>query len=323
MSTNQANIHYVTSSVWRRRKLIILPTLIFTFLGFLFAAFAAKPYFIDSTVLINGGEYVNPFLDNLKEPRQKKSAESALNTILHGHDLLLKVATLSGLIKSKQSKLEKSEVLTKLSKSLTLSVINHDLINIRYTYHDPTVMEKVMKNVTHEFSLRYKSAIDKLGVGHGHTGRALDQIGKNIAGIKSELAKQRSKYTNNHSEIISAEKELKLLKEERNNILHYNPLGGKALPSYKNSYASIEPINEKLHHELDLVVDTQNEFRAYPRTPAIFYFVASILGGLIFGSGLVVIAEYCDTSIRRRDYLESLLSRQVLTRLQHVNKNAT
>lgn len=49
--------------------------------------------------------------------------------------------------------------------------------------------------------------------------------------------------------------------------------------------------------------------------PTILYAIAGIVGGIGLGVGMAVIAELCDTSIRRKDEIKALNPAPVLSRI--------
>lgn len=49
--------------------------------------------------------------------------------------------------------------------------------------------------------------------------------------------------------------------------------------------------------------------------PTILYAIAGVIGGIGFGIGMAIIAELCDTSIRRKDEIATLSTSPVLSRI--------
>lgn len=126
-------LFYLVNAAWRQRYIIALPILIMPVLGILISLSTPRKYETAATILIQEPSMQNPFLKDLMVETNLKKRMEALNALVHSRHILTEVAVKQGMIDEDEKDLSKKEIaISKLSKSLKVSLIGNELVRIEY-----------------------------------------------------------------------------------------------------------------------------------------------------------------------------------------------
>ena len=143
-------IFYILSGAWRRRYLILIPTLLLPIAGFLIGTMIPKKYVSHTSMLIQETAKMNPFLEDLAVSTMIKERMGALQTLLHSRHILGKVAEEQELINDTTPPAQADEIIDQLSNSLTMEMASKDLISIEYTAASPDGMQEMLETVSRQ-----------------------------------------------------------------------------------------------------------------------------------------------------------------------------
>lgn len=294
MNNLQFQFYYILAGAWRRRYTILVPIIIFPFLGILLSVMSPKHYTSHTSMLIQETAKLNPFLEDLAVSSMLKERISSLTTLLHSRHILGTVALERGLVDAQTTPQQHDQVIAKLSNALTIKMLGKDLISIDYEANNPIGMKEMLESVSQQFieqvlaperssmadSSRFlaehlhtrQAELDKAelamakfkgkyaaelpelyltnisrlaqmkqrlaerqaelagasrslgGINQqlSKTNPILGLLEQKIIRLQGELALLRARYTEQHSEVISALKKLNRLEEERQKLLHNN-----------------------------------------------------------------------------------------------------
>ena len=125
-------LFHLLHSGWRRRYLIITPLVVMPLAGLAIGALTPNSYKTFATILIQEPAMQNPFLKDLMVETNLKKRMDSLRALVHSRHILKDVATKQGMIGEDDDPIVKEETLAELSKSLTVSLIGHELVRIEY-----------------------------------------------------------------------------------------------------------------------------------------------------------------------------------------------
>jgi len=149
------NINYqfykIFDVLWRKRYIIIIPTLLFPIMGFAIGTVTEKKYMAYTSMLVQETSKLNPFLEDFAVSAKLKERLSALQTLLHSRHILKQVAVDQNLLSEKSSNTEQERVINFLSSSIRMEMAGKDLIRIEYTDTDPTIIEPILHTVSNHF----------------------------------------------------------------------------------------------------------------------------------------------------------------------------
>ena len=150
-----SNINYqfykILDVIWRKRYVIILPTLLFPIMGYTIGSVTEKKYMAYTSMLIQETSKLNPFLEDFAVSAKLKERLSALQALLHSRHVLKQVAVDQDLITENSTKTEQERVINRLSSSIRMEMAGKDLIRIEYTDSNPTAIEPLLQTVSDHF----------------------------------------------------------------------------------------------------------------------------------------------------------------------------
>ncbi|MBW8192482.1 chain-length determining protein [Neiella marina] len=144
-------IYLWLDALWRRRYLLVMPTLVLPIIGLVVGMTAPKVYRAHTTLLIQETAKLNPFLEDLAVSANLDMRMNALTTLLHSRHMLTEVAIAQNLIDQNSTAGERDWVIQQLSDALTVTQIGPDVIRIEYRAENATSIEPVLQQVTQRF----------------------------------------------------------------------------------------------------------------------------------------------------------------------------
>ncbi len=128
-------LFYIVCATWRQRYIIILPILIMPVLGLVIGITTPRKFKTVTTILVQEPSMQNPFLKDLMVKTNLKKRMDALKALVHSRHILTEVAIKQGLISEDDGHEKKEREISKLSKSLRVSLIGSELVRIEYQAH--------------------------------------------------------------------------------------------------------------------------------------------------------------------------------------------
>ncbi|WP_262415395.1 GumC family protein [Vibrio sp. SCSIO 43132] len=151
MMTLSQRVLIILMGAWRRRYLIVMPTLILPILGFLIGKTTPRYYDSHTSMLIQETAKMNPFLEDLAVSTMLKDRLDALKTLLHSRHILASVAKERNLVSDNPSPIELDAVIRQLSNNLKVTKIGRDLLKIEYRSNTSEGMKETLEAVSHHF----------------------------------------------------------------------------------------------------------------------------------------------------------------------------
>lgn len=145
------NLHYIASSAWRYRYLIVLPTIILPIIGLVIGLTSARQWQTHTTILVQESSKINPFLQDWSVTTNLKERFAALDTLLHSRHVLLEVATDLELLSENPTDAEKDSLVAELSPSLAVKLIGKDLVKLVYTTQNVDNIAEILEAVSQKF----------------------------------------------------------------------------------------------------------------------------------------------------------------------------
>lgn len=151
MNNLPLRIYLLLSATWRRRYLIVVPTLLLPLVGLLVGSMVPKHYKSHTSMLIQETAKMNPFLEDLAVSSMLKERASALKTLLNSRHILYSVASQMNLVDENTLPGERDRVIADLSGRLNMQFIGKDLIRIDLKAAEANGMKETLSIVTNEF----------------------------------------------------------------------------------------------------------------------------------------------------------------------------
>jgi uncharacterized protein involved in exopolysaccharide biosynthesis len=145
------SIHLILAASWRKRYLIIIPTLVLPIFAVIAFLIAPRTWETHSTILVQESAKMNPFLEDLSISTDLANRMATLDTLLHSRHMLINVANDLGLINDDSTNQQKEYIVKKLSNSLTVMLIGKDLVKIIYKADTVENITKVLISVRNRF----------------------------------------------------------------------------------------------------------------------------------------------------------------------------
>jgi polysaccharide chain length determinant protein (PEP-CTERM system associated) len=293
MNNLNYRIYNILAGAWRRRYVIVIPALLLPIVGLVVGITTPNNYLSHTSMLIQETAKMNPFLEDLAVSSMLKDRMSALKALLNSRHILRVVAEERGLIDEGSSLKKQDNIISQLSRALSVQMIGKDMIRIDYKTHSPENMKETLESVRKQFieqllaperssmtdssfflnehleirqlELEKSEAaladfkdqhstelpelhltnINRLAqlkqllsereaamAGASRSLGGLDQqlsktnpvlgrIEEQIVHIRGELALLRVRYTEKHSKVVAAMRDLRRLEDERQNILKH------------------------------------------------------------------------------------------------------
>ncbi len=133
---------------------------------------------------------------------------------------------------------------------------------------------------------------------------ALNEETRVLQNMIIELEQQVANFAENEKELYQLERDLSLKRELYNDLVERFEMA-------------------KLTHSLGIfeqekrikIIDRPYKPNSPSNLPIIFFILGGLIGGFALGIGMAVIAELCDTTIRRRNQIQQLSDAPVLSRI--------
>jgi len=246
------NIHYIISAAWRRRYLIVLPIVIFPFVGLLMGTFTPKMYQTHISFLVQETAKMNPFLEDFAVSTNVKERMGALKVLLHSRHVLSLVAKDLDLFDKNTSNPQKDRIINRLSRSLSVELAGSDVVKLHYKDSQPKDMAKTINAVSLRF-IENLLAPEKSSIKASETFLSKQLELRNSDLLKSEkrLAIYKSKHAAELPELHSKNVNLlqvnkQLLSEKRIEIA-----GAKAkFLAMKQTLGRTDPIIGKIEEKI-------------------------------------------------------------------------
>lgn len=188
-----AKLYPLLHAMWNHRYLILIPVLVMPLLMTAGSFVKAKRYYAQTTILVQEAAMLNPFLEDLSISMNLKQRIKALRVLLHSHSVLEQVAVELKLAPA-ASRAQVEGVIGSLNRSLTVTLVGNDLVQLGLNWPTPDEMPIILNKVAEIF-------LDKLRA----PGRA------SIDGSEMFLQKQ---LESTQQDLEQAESDLALFKAE-------------------------------------------------------------------------------------------------------------
>ncbi|MGF1740284.1 chain-length determining protein [Vibrio profundum] len=136
---------------WRRRYLIVIPTLLLPIAGLMIGKLVPTNYYAHTSLLIQETAKMNPFLEDIAVSTMLKDRLNALSTLLKSRHVLKSVALELELIDEKMSPIEVERVIRKISASINVSQMGKDFLKIELRANSPDGMKELLQSVSDHF----------------------------------------------------------------------------------------------------------------------------------------------------------------------------
>jgi len=145
------NLHLILAAIWRRRYLIVVPTIIFPIIATVICIITPRIWETHTTILVQESAKMNPFLEDLSISTDLENRITTLNTLLHSRHMLINVGKDLDMINEQSQRIEIDKFVTKLSSSLGVKLISKDVVKIVYRANTPEKIDKVLLAIRARF----------------------------------------------------------------------------------------------------------------------------------------------------------------------------
>ncbi|OLQ90149.1 chain-length determining protein [Vibrio panuliri] len=139
------------NAAWRQRYVIVIPALLFPFIGVLVAKIAPTVYVSHTSMLVQETAKMNPFLEDIAVSTMLKERLNDLTTLLKSRHILHSVAQEQNLITSDMSAKEQEQVINQLSQSLSVSQQGKDFLKIELKASKAEGLEALLSAISRHF----------------------------------------------------------------------------------------------------------------------------------------------------------------------------
>ncbi|GAK86828.1 polysaccharide biosynthesis chain length regulator SypO [Vibrio ponticus] len=139
------------NAAWRQRYAIVLPALIFPFVGILVAKMAPTVYVSHTSMLVQETAKMNPFLEDIAVSTMLKERLNDLTTLLKSRHILHSVAKEQGLISEQMPGKEQEWVINQLSQNLSVSQQGKDFLKIELRAPRAEGLEALLTSISEHF----------------------------------------------------------------------------------------------------------------------------------------------------------------------------
>ncbi|MGF1909746.1 Wzz/FepE/Etk N-terminal domain-containing protein [Vibrio kasasachensis] len=151
MSNLSLRIIQILNAAWRQRYIIVLPALLFPFVGFLVAKLAPTVYVSHTSMLVQETAKMNPFLEDIAVSTMLKERLNDLSTLLKSRHILHSVAKERGMITDNMSAKEHEWVIRQLSANLSVSQQGKDFLKIELKAPKADGLEALLTSISEHF----------------------------------------------------------------------------------------------------------------------------------------------------------------------------
>lgn len=188
-------IQVLLTAAWRRRYLIVLPTLLLPILGVAVGHFAARVYETKMTILIQEPGKLNPFLEDLAVKTNLKDRMAALTALLTSRHVMQSVAEDLGLINKTTSQPVADRIVADLGSSVSVQLIGQELVEMRYRASSPVGIDTVLTRIGDRFMERVAAPEDSsMRESVTFLDRELTGMTKRLEAAESDVAHYRAEH---------------------------------------------------------------------------------------------------------------------------------
>lgn len=145
-----AKLYPLLHALWNHRYLILVPILVMPFLMAAGSTVKAKRYYAQTTILVQEAAMLNPFLEDLSISMNLKQRIKALRVLLHSHSILEQVVDELQLAPA-NSRAQVEGMIGKLNRSLSVTLVGNDLVQIGLNWPVPKEMPAILNKVSEIF----------------------------------------------------------------------------------------------------------------------------------------------------------------------------
>lgn len=143
-------IDYVKTA-FRRKWLIIIPTVIGIVGGIIAGNILPKSYESSTLILVEEGRIINPLIQGIAVSTSIAQRTAVLREQIVGWDRLVKLIEHLGLAKDIKTQLQFEHLIKRLRKSISVELRGTNIIKISYYGRDPSEAQKIVKTITDIF----------------------------------------------------------------------------------------------------------------------------------------------------------------------------
>ncbi|MBU2102944.1 MAG: hypothetical protein KKF80_06065 [Candidatus Omnitrophica bacterium] len=137
--------------IFRRKWLIVIPTVIGMLVGVLSANFLPKIYSSSTLILIEDGKVINPLFQGLAVSTSVASRLNTLREQILGWDRLNQLITKLGLAKDSKTQEDFEKLVKDLRSSIKVRLRAHNIVNISYEGRNPQQSMDIVQTITDIF----------------------------------------------------------------------------------------------------------------------------------------------------------------------------
>jgi len=151
MSNLPLRIIQLLNAAWRQRYIIVIPTLIFPFVGLLVAKVAPTVYVSHTSMLVQETAKMNPFLEDIAVSTMLKERLTDLSTLLKSRHILHSVAKEQGLITDNMPAKQREYLIHQLSSNLSVTQQGKDFLIIELKAAKAAGLEPLLNSISEHF----------------------------------------------------------------------------------------------------------------------------------------------------------------------------
>ncbi|MBN1871774.1 MAG: hypothetical protein JW800_04285 [Candidatus Omnitrophica bacterium] len=150
-TTNQKQPIDYLKIVFRRKWLIILPTVIGIVGGVIAANVLPKVYRASTLILVEEGRIINPLIKDLAVSTSTSQRLAVLREQILGWDRINQLIQTLNLAKDVKTQLQFEDLVKGLRESIKVGLRSHDIVNISYDGQNPEKARDIVKTITDIF----------------------------------------------------------------------------------------------------------------------------------------------------------------------------
>ena len=188
-------LQVLLAAAWRRRYLIVIPTLLLPVLGVVVGHFAARVYETKMTILIQEPGKLNPFLEDLAVKTNLKDRMAALTALLTSRHVMQSVAEDLHLITQGMPQSASDRVIADLASSVSVQLIGQELVEMRYRAPTPVGIDTALYRIGERFMERVAAPEDSsMRESVTFLDRELGVMTKRLEAAESDVAEYRAAH---------------------------------------------------------------------------------------------------------------------------------
>ena len=145
------NLHLILAAIWRRRYLILVPTIVFPVIAVVVCIITPRKWETHTTILVQESAKMNPFLEDLSVSTDLENRITTLDTLLHSRHMLINVGKDLDVINEQSKGVEIDKFVKKVSSSLNVKLIGKDLVKLVYRSNTPENIDITLHAIRERF----------------------------------------------------------------------------------------------------------------------------------------------------------------------------